>query len=238
MVWEIASRLLSHNNELVLLILPSPATVFKTLCEIAFTRAFLTAVLYTFINVFSGFLFGIVFGVLFGVLTHFSKIFDALISPMMRIIRAVPIVAFIILLYLFFKSNVLPVIIVSLMVVPIMWQTVYDGLRQPNRELLEMARVYNMSKKKVFSYITIPSITPSLLSSAITSLGFAWKSGVAAEVLCLPDISLGTRLWQSKGTVDFDEVYAVTLTVVVISIVLEIILKAMLKRIVERTKYA
>ena len=69
------------------------------------------------------------------------------------------------------------------------------------------------------------------MSTAVSSLGLAWKSGLAAEVICLPDISLGTKLWQSKGNVEFDEVYAVTLTVVILSLIIEMLFKALYRRL-------
>ena len=238
LVWELASRLISRNNDLLLLILPSPFTVFKTWTEIAFTHEFFMAVLSTFANVIFGFVLGIVLGFLLGVFTHYIKILDALISPMMRIVRAVPVVAFIILMYLFFESNILPIVIVCLMVMPLMWQTVHDALGHTNTELCEMAHVYKLSKPKIFLNIKLPSAMPQILTNTVNSLGLAWKSGVAAEVICLPNVSLGTILWQSKGTVDFDEVYAVTLTVVILSILLEILIKYLSKKVVERTQYA
>lgn len=237
-VWEMASFLMAKDNELMRLILPSPAAVFKKWGEIAFTNEFSSAVLKTLGNVLSGFVAGLIIGSAFGALTYYFKLADGLFSPLIKLIRAVPVVAIIILLYLFFKSNDLPMIIVSLMVMPIMWQTVKDGLEGYNKELCEMSEVYKIAPIKSLFFIKLPSLLPAFLTGAVNSLGLAWKSGVAAEVICLPDKSLGTILWQSKGNVNYDEVYAVTLTVVILSIVFEILLKYLLKKAVERTKYA
>ena len=75
---------------------------------------------------------------------------------------------------------------------------------------------------------------PNLISSCVNALGLAWKSSVAAEVICLLTVSLGTMLWHSKGSIDFDEVYAVTLTVVVLSIIIEILLKYLCSKYLTR----
>ncbi|MBP3705978.1 MAG: ABC transporter permease subunit, partial [Clostridia bacterium] len=99
--------------------------------------------------------------------------------------------------------------------------------------LLEMSRIYKIKPTKQLFYIRIPLIIPSLLTSLVNSLGLAWKSGVAAEVICLPSVSLGTILWSAKGNVDFEQVYAVTLTVVVLSIVIEILLKFFVKKLLK-----
>ena len=230
LIWEAASRLVSYNNELLLLILPSPFTVLKKWTEIAFTASFIKAELLTLSRIFIGFIVGCTLGFAFGVLTHISKLMYSLLSPILKIIRAIPVVAIIILLYLFFNSSILPIVIVGLMVFPLVWQTVHDGLENTDKSLLEMATVFDLSSKKTLFAVKLPHITPSLITACVNALGLAWKSGVAAEVICLPDTSLGTLLWQGKGSVNYDEVYAVTLTVIVLSIIIEFLLKFISKK--------
>lgn len=232
LIWEVASRVVSRNNQLLKLILPSPFTVFKKWFEIAFTKEFLKSEFLTLSRIFTGYALGVISGVLLGILTHISNIICSLVSPILKIIRAIPVVAIIILLYLFFDSSALPVIIVTLMVVPLIWQTVLDGLNNTDKSLIEMGTVFSLSKSKMLFGIKIPQITPTLITSCTNALGLAWKSGVAAEVICLPKISLGTVLWQSKGNVNYDEVYAITLTVVVLSIIIEFLLKYLCKKYV------
>ena len=233
-IWEAACRLVSRDNELLLLILPSPFTVFKTWIEIAFTSEFIKAELLTLARIFIGFIIGCVSGFIIAIITHISGIAYSLLSPILKIIRAVPVVAIIILMYLFFNSSTLPILIVCLMVLPLIWQTVHDGLKNTDKLLLEMAKAYNLSRQKTLLKIKLPCITPGLISTCVNSLGLAWKSGVAAEVICLPNISLGTMLWQGKGNVNFDEVYAVTLTVVVLSVIIEILFKFLCNKYLER----
>lgn len=225
LIWETVSRVVSHDNELLLLILPSPFTVVKKWISIAFTAPFIKSIFYTLIRIFSGFVLGIFCGFIFGVLTHFFDVFYALLSPLLKIIRAVPVVAIIILLYLFFNNSILPIIIVFLMVMPLIWQTVHDGLNDTDKSLIEMAVVYHLSAFKMFFVVKLPQILPNLITACVNALGLAWKSGIAAEVICLPEISLGLILWQSKGYVNYDEVYAITITVVILSIIIEYLLK-------------
>ena len=103
-----------------------------------------------------------------------------------------------------------------------------------DKTLLEMSRVFDLSNRKTLVSIKLPSITANLITSCVNALGLAWKSGVAAEVICLPNISLGTMLWQGKGSVNFDEVYAVTLTVVVLSLIIEYFLKFLCNKYLAR----
>lgn len=230
LIWEAASRLVSRNNELLLLILPSPFSVLKKWCDIALTSQFIKAELLTLARIFLGFIIGCGLGFAVGLLTHISQLSYSLLSPVLKIIRAVPVVAIIILMYLFFNSSTLPILIVCLMVLPIIWQTVHDSLENTDKSLLEMSKVFGLSKPKTLSRVKLPHITPALITACVNALGLAWKSGVAAEVICLPDVSLGTMLWHSKGSVNYDEVYAVTLTVVLLSIIIEFLLKFLCNR--------
>lgn len=232
-VWEAVSRFVSHDNELMLLLLPSPKTVFSTWLDICFTSEYLSAVWQTLLRVFSGFLLGVVLGILSGVATAFSKIVDMFLSPLMKVIRAVPVVAITILFFSLFESDALPTSVVMLMVMPLIWQTVHDGLSAETLELSEMAKIYRLSAAKVFFYIKLPSMLPSLLTATVNALGLAWKSGVAAEVICEPTVGLGTILIEGKGMIDFSSVYAVTLTVVILSIIIEILLKYLCNRFIE-----
>lgn len=236
LLWEAASHILSSSNELLLLILPSPFTVFKKWLQIGFTKEFLSAVGLTLLRILSGFLVGSVLGFLIGILTHYIKLVNTLFSPLLKVIRAVPVVAIIILLYLFFESSVLPIIIVALMVLPIIWQTTHDGLQNSDPNLLEMAKVFRVKRFRVLTDIKLPCLSKTLLSSEVNALGLAWKSGVAAEVICLPNVSLGTLLWAGKGSVNYDEVYAITLTVIVLSLIIEVLLSALCRNLLKGGK--
>lgn len=238
LIWEVASLLLSRENGLMLLLLPRPVTVFKTFLKFCGTVEFFTAVLSSLKRVFIGFLLGTVAGFLFGLATHFSRVLNALFSPLFKIIRAVPVVAFIILLYLFLNSALVPETIVFLMVLPILWQTIHDSLASPDEKMAEMARVFKINKFKKLCYIDLPLILPQIVSSAITALGLAWKSGIAAEVICETKNSLGELLKTGKETINYDETYAITLTVIILSILIEFLLKGSLKHLLKAREKA
>ena len=63
-----------------------------------------------------------------------------------------------------------------------------------------------------------------------TAAGLAWKSGVAAEVLCLPEPSLGQCIYYTKYYLDIPELFAWTAATVALSMVLERLLRACLAR--------
>ena len=58
---------------------------------------------------------------------------------------------------------------------------------------------------------------PFILSALSLSLGLCWKAGVAAEVIGLPNNSIGAALYESKIFLDTPDLFAWTLTILVIS---------------------
>ena len=217
-VWEITSVLIGEDLKMFL---PSPFAVIKRWFEIVLEPVYLKATAFTLLRIISGFVLGGVIGILLGLLTNLSKLAYILLSPALKIIRAVPVVSFIILAFLFMSTDALPLFISFLMVVPLVWQASHDGIESADKQLCEMGKVFGFSKIKVLFKIRLP---------IVSGLGYAWKSGVAAEVICTPTLSLGHEIFKGKFNLDYESVYAVTLTVVFLSLIIEILFKTLSER--------
>ncbi len=226
-VWEAASFLINDNLKLFL---PSPVLVIKAFSRLISELSFWQAVSLTLLRIFTGFICGVIAGIILGILTSSFKLPDIIISPAMRVVRAVPVVSFIILAYLFISVDYLPVFICFLMVMPLIWQTVHDGLNNFDNNIDEMAKVFKITGLKNLFFVRLTTISDEIITSMVNGIGLAWKSGVASEVLCTPAISLGKSLYRAKGNINYDEVYAITLTVVMLSIIIEFFIKNSYKK--------
>ena len=78
--------------------------------------------------------------------------------------------------------------------------------------------------------IYLPSLRPYFLAAITTAMGLAWKSGVAAEVLCIPRPAIGTQIYNSKLYLDIPDLFAWTVAVVLLSLALEWLLRRLLER--------
>lgn len=87
--------------------------------------------------------------------------------------------------------------------------------------MLQMAEVYRLPGFSRFFYVYRPALKPFLYSSMKISLGMCWKSGVAAEVIGLPDFSIGEGLYFSKITLNTAGVFAWTGVIILLSILFE-----------------
>ncbi len=93
-----------------------------------------------------------------------------------------------------------------------------------------MSRVFRFLFKRL-RYIYIPAVHPYLLSSCRTALGMSWKSGVAAEVIGIPQASIGEQLYYSKLYLDTAGLFAWTFAIIVISAVFERFFLSLLMRV-------
>ena len=203
------------------LILPGPLTVWYTLVSLAGTAAFWQSTLASLLRVLLGFAAGVVAGVCLALLTAASKTADMLLSPAIRVIRATPVASFIILVLLWIARALIPTLIAALMVIPVVWGALYSAIRETDPLLLEMARAYRFSRWKTLRLVYLPSVLPAGIASLLTAQGLAWKSGVAAEVLCLPAQSIGRELYYSRVYILPAELFAWTAVVIALSFLLE-----------------
>ena len=211
--------------------LPSPVEVLKELAARIGRGEFWISVGISMLRVLVGYSAGVLIGILLACLTSFSIVADALFSPLMSVIRATPVVSVIILAFLLFSRTTVPSYIVILMVAPIIWSNISEGIKNTDRSLAEMTEVYRFTPAGRIRYLYIPSVMPYFASSAITAFGFAWKSGVAAEIICYPDDSIGKLIYKSRTALDNTSVFALTAAVVIISILFEILLKFLIKKL-------
>ena len=222
LLWNIGATVANKN---LILKIPLPWQTVQVFFENCTKADFWQAVATSLLHIIAGFTAAVLMGLICGVLSGSFAVFKTLTSPIMLLIRSVPVAAFIVLAWLWIPTSVLPPFISFLMVFPVIWSYVETALLSVDKRLIEMARVYGLTGKGIIKNIKIPTVLPSLRAACITGLGFAWKSGVAAEVICNPTGSIGAILSGAKSNIEYEQVFAITLTIVLLSLLLENIIK-------------
>lgn len=231
-VWHLAAFLVDTSvggkgNELLL---PYPATVLASLVRLVGEGAFLLTVFTSLGRILLGLILGTAAGALLSAVTCASHWADKLLSPAIRVVRATPVASFILLVLLWTGKEFVPVVIAAMMVVPVIWGNLSRGIRETDRQLLELAKAYRFSFWKTVRLIYLPSLRPYFVSGMTTAMGLAWKSGVAAEVLCVPNASIGTEIFNTKLYLEIPDLFAWTAVVVALSLLLEKLLRFLLGR--------
>ena len=224
-VWSLAAACIGQS-----ILLPSPLAVGSKMLQLAAGPRFWHAAAASLGRIVLGLAAGGALGVVLAGLTRSFWWADVLISPALRIIRATPVVSFILLVLLWTRRDLVPAVIAAMMVMPVIWGGVSQGLREVDPKLLEMAKMCRFSRSKTILLVHIPSVWPYLLSAFTTGVGLAWKSGVAAEVLCTPKRAIGTQMQYARSAIDTPALFAWTILVVALSLALEGLLYALLRR--------
>ena len=215
-VWALVSFRINSK-----LLFPDPLSVLDALCDLAITSEFWVTTAYSLIRVVSGILISIFLGSFLAIITERSSIMRAILSPALGVIKSTPVASFIILALLWIDRNTLPLYITALIVVPIVWSNVSEGIRSVDKELVEVTRIYKFSLfKRVFN-LYIPSVAPFFIAACRSSLGMAWKAGISAEVLSTPKYAIGTELYISKTYLETPTLFAWSAVIIILSIIIE-----------------
>lgn len=217
-VWQLAAAAVNRG---LLIPVPTPLSTAAALGQILTDPASLAAAGLSVVRILAGFFAALVLGIILAALCVRYEPVHILTAPLLHLIRAIPVASFTILIFLWVSRGKIPSTISFFTVLPVIWANVESGLRSADRGLLEMARVFGMKNSRIFREILFPSIRPHVASAISSGVGFAWKSGVAAEVICRTQDSLGNLLWAGKSSIDYDKVFAVTILIVLLSILVQ-----------------
>lgn len=216
LLWQLASMAVGLP-----LLLPSPLAVLLQLGQLCTGADFWLTVASSLLRILLGFLLGVLFGTALAGLCWRFRLIDALARPLLGVLKSTPVASFIILALVWVKTTWLATVISFIMVLPLIYANVREGIDSADRQLLEMAQVFRLSRRKTFRYCYLPAILPFFLSAVSSALGFAWKSGIAAEVLGRPARAIGSQIYDSKIYLETPDLFAWTLVVILLSVLLE-----------------
>jgi ABC transporter, permease protein len=222
-IWQIMASFIKEE-----ILLPSPLIVFKKFIYLLGQVGFYKAIFLSTIKIIAGFLISIAIGVIFAYLAYKYKLFYDFISPLIRIFRSIPLASLVIFLLFWANKDYLSIYISFIMAMPLIFQNVYDGLSDIDKNILQMADIYKVSEIKKIKYIYKVKVKPFLYSSIISISGLVFKAGIAAEVIGLPKNSIGNNLYNAKVYLDMPNLFAWTLAILLISSFFEITLKKLL----------
>lgn len=228
-VWQAAAMAVGQEVFLV-----SPVQTLGTLLELLPQAEFWQRIGFSAGRILLGFGLGAVSSVVLAVAAGRWAWVEALLAPVMQLVKATPVASFIILALVWVSGSSLSVLISFLMVLPVLYGAVRTGIGSADVQLLEMAKVFRLPLGRRLRAIWLPAVLPAFRQGCSVALGICWKSGVAAEVIGLPDGSIGDALYRAKITLSTGELFAWTFVIILLSAVFEKLFLALLDRAVAR----
>jgi len=203
------------------IILASPQDTVSSLLGKLFQKNFREAVFGSVMRVSLGFIAGFWIAVILAVLSSRFKLIGELLSPVMGLFKTVPMASFVVLFLIWWGSSFLAVAVSFLVVLPNVYISTLEGIKNTDKRLLEMAEIFRMPLKNKLLYIYRPAVKPFIISALKVSTGMSWKSGVAAEIIGTPPSSIGNGLYMSKIVLDTAGVFSWTTVVIILSFLCE-----------------
>lgn len=225
LAWQVLAMAVGNR-----ILMVSPWETFLRLTELLCEADFYGTVGMSLLRIGTGFLAGFLAGMALAAGSNRFPLLELTLAPLMRLVKAVPVASFVVLLLIWWGSSFLAVSIGFLVVLPIIYLNTLEGLKSTDRELMEMAAVFRLPFSTKFFYIYRPALKSFLNSGMQLALGMCWKSGVAAEVIGTPAMSVGGQLYLSKIYLDTAGVFAWTVVVIILSVLFEHLTLLLAKR--------
>lgn len=226
LVWWILSLIVDNSYYL-----PSPLDTLKALIKLFGLQSFYKVIFLSFLRVLAGLLSGIAIGVALSFVCHKFDIIRSLVNPLISIIKAMPVATFILLLWLTLRGSLLTVFIGFIMVMPIIFQNALAGLDSIDKDLIEVGEIFEFSFSKKIRLLVFPALRSYLAPAIITSVGLAFKSQIAAEIIAYTNNSIGQYIYDANYGLNTDVVFAWAAVIVTFSISLESACRYLLGRV-------
>lgn len=215
-LWQLAAVAIGQE-----ILFVSPVVVLSRVLDLAQSLTFWETVTRSCLRILLGFSLAVGAGTVLAVLTSFVPLLHHLFSPLIGMVKATPVSSFILLALVWIKSWNLSIFISFLMVLPLVWTNVAQGIQATDPKLLEMAKLFRFSRYKTLRRIYLPSLRPYFVAACTAGMGFAWKSGIAAEVLGTPRGTIGRELYNAKIYLETPDLFAWTAVVILMSVLIE-----------------
>ncbi|MFG1320299.1 ABC transporter permease subunit [Xanthobacter autotrophicus] len=179
-VWEI----LAQTGYVTPQVLPAPSKVVRTAWRLATTGSLLNDLGTSLLRAAVGFAIGGSIAFALGILVGFSRLAEALIDRSVQMVRAIPFLALLPLVIVWFGvGEGQKIFLVALGVAFPIYINTTLGIRQVDGKLLELGRVQGLTTAQMITRIILPGALPSILTGVRYALATAWLALVVAETI-------------------------------------------------------
>ncbi|TMB66901.1 MAG: ABC transporter permease [Deltaproteobacteria bacterium] len=214
-IWWLSSLSVPHY------ILPGPTRVWEALQLITGNGDLWGNLGITFWRVAVGFVFATLVGLPFGIVLGANRRAGDFFEPVIPVLNTVSSAIWAIFAIIWFGiSNATTIFVVFMTAMPLIITNVWQGTRTVNADFIELAQVLRMPDWKVMTKIYLPTILPYFFSGARLAFGFGWRVSLVAETIGSSS-GVGYRLRQAADLIRTDQVFAWTLTLVIMMATIE-----------------
>jgi sulfonate transport system permease protein len=196
--WLTASGVVAAN------ILPRPAQVLEAFIRLLGNGELLNNISISARRAMGGFLIGGGLGFLLGVLNGISSLAEKIADSSVQMIRNIPHLSLIPLVIVWFGiGEEAKLFLVSLGVFFPVYLNTFHGIRSVDPGLIEMGKVYGLSRWSLYKDIILPGALPSILVGIRYALGIMWLTLIVAETVAA-DAGIGYMAMNAREFMQMD----------------------------------
>jgi sulfonate transport system permease protein len=214
-----------------------PANLMPPPSEVAATLYYLAGhglgghVAASTLRVALGFVGGAGAGLLLGAVVALHRGARSLLDPGLQALRAIPSLAWVPLLLLWFGIDELPkLVLIAIGAFFPVYTGVTAGLAGVDRKLVEVGLLYRLAPPTLVRRVLLPAALPAILTGLRNGLSLAWMFMVAAELIAAPR-GLGYLLSDGRETSRADIVLAAIVLLAVLGKLSDIAMVALERRL-------
>ena len=138
----------------------------------------------TVYRVFVGTLLGALVGTVLGIVTRYSKLAETAVrSVIYPLLQTVPTICWALVFALWFGlHDTAPILTVAVAAAPFFIINVWEGMKELDASLIEMASSYTRKRVKILGKVIMPMLYPYLFAASKSGFMIAWKIIVPAEI--------------------------------------------------------
>lgn len=219
-VWWIAA--IAYDKPIVL---PSPRTTFENFISAVSEARFWQAVGNTMLRSVAAFALAFTGAFALALLSVGSKVFFKLFYPVVVLLRALPTIAVIFICYIAITGWYRAVVISFIVIFPTLYSSFYTAFMGCRGELMEVGKIYNVSRVNVLTKYIIPSVWAGMFSDIVNTLSLTVKLIIAAEAITSTGISLGGLMKEYQMIFDMGMIFAYTVVAILLSYATELVVR-------------
>jgi NitT/TauT family transport system permease protein len=201
--------------------LSKPSLIIERIFKMAANGDLWFHVSVTLYESITGLIIGMVGGILIGILVAYSGVFDKWIYPYIMAIYSLPRVSLAPLFIVWFGIGMTSkTMMVVAMVIFVAFYNAYEGIKNIDKDLMDMMDTYKAGRWHKLRWVVLPSITVWILTSLRLNIGMALIGSVIAELVGA-NRGLGYYITHSSGLLDTTGIFTGLVLIMLIAIILE-----------------
>ena len=217
LIWQLTANRWSNVS-----FFPSPLQIIRELYLLLITSSTYKVLGATLLRLLIALSISTVFGTFLGLFSGLHYQVESLLKPIVVTLRTIPVISIVVILLMLYGNVTSLYIIIFLVLFPIIYQAQLDGIKNIDREYLEVLKMdCDRCSFPAVRMVFFPMALPHLRTGILQSIGLGIKVLVMAEFIAQTKIGIGREFIRQGLVLNYANIIAWTLILVFIALIVE-----------------